>query len=500
MTKEVSFLAAFICLTILSVTVSFLYSLGLEKSVIYSLLCNASAETDGFTKEGTRTELFPVRTQKEVRRILHNINIELSRYHEELNTIRNSHINNTVEKKSWIPLPDAKILACSFDENYFDQIGETMVINTIKVNLAVEDVVKILSPQVYHYSGNDCQRLEMASGGKAVDIYRDVCVSNLSSLLNQMNLPYQMFKVGLPRHSNLPKKNMTVNYMHVLTNALVTVEGDIFVGQYKIVPQRCKHKNSHLDKQVYPDDLFDLHDEVLTIAQFWGEGFFHAVAEEIPRLSVWLPFLREHVNVKIHVYSKQRFLFDILRHLGLHPSRIITGHSRARVLYFPAGTRCGAVSFFNGQMLSLHLQASLPDKDRSSIVLIKRHQKRYLTHHKEILRTVNKTAMVFGFHVKVFRDDPLPSFRETMDMFHGAAVIMGPHGAGLTNIFFSQPGTLILEGLCLQRGRPNLCYRNIAKMTGHRYYGILAKGPYANIEPDQFNDALTFFLQHNAKL
>ena len=79
----------------------------------------------------------------------------------------------------------------------------------------------------------------------------------------------------------------------------------------------------------------------LTIAQFWGEGFFHATSEDLPRLSPWLDFLRTNPQVKIHVHTNHEFQHNMLHSLGLDPSRMITGTRRVKVLYMPAGSSCG---------------------------------------------------------------------------------------------------------------------------------------------------------------
>ncbi len=53
-----------------------------------------------------------------------------------------------------------------------------------------------------------------------------------------------------------------------------------------------------------------------------------------------------------------------------------------------------------------------------------------------------------------------------MDIFNRALAVIGPHGAGLSNLLFSEPGTLVLEGLCYDYwSTPNLCYRLVHPVT-----------------------------------
>jgi len=58
-----------------------------------------------------------------------------------------------------------------------------------------------------------------------------------------------------------------------------------------------------------------------------------------------------------------------------------------------------------------------------------------------------------------------------MMMFHSAVIIVGPHGAGLSNMLFSQPGTYVVEGIC-PPPRVNMCYRVLTQLLGHHWHGV----------------------------
>jgi len=62
-------------------------------------------------------------------------------------------------------------------------------------------------------------------------------------------------------------------------------------------------------------------------------------------------------------------------------------------------------------------------------------------------------------------DNPTPSLNDTMMMFHSAVIIVAPHGAGLPNVFFSQPGSYVIEGVC-NRPHVNLCFQWLAHILG----------------------------------
>ena len=114
-----------------------------------------------------------------------------------------------------------------------------------------------------------------------------------------------------------------------------------------------------------------------------------------------------------------------------------------------------------------------PPQPRKSIVLIKRSKKRFFRNHSAIFEALQKVAKEYGdYDVEVFSDNPLPTQAETMAMFNRAFMVVAPHGGGESNLYFSEPGTILVEGLCHP---PNLCYRNHMQSLGHRYYGIYLK-------------------------
>jgi Glycosyltransferase 61 len=67
------------------------------------------------------------------------------------------------------------------------------------------------------------------------------------------------------------------------------------------------------------------------------------------------------------------------------------------------------------------------------------------------------------------------SVSEQIDMFAGASCVAGVHGAGLTNMIFSAPGTRVLEILPPFVATP--AYWVLATQLGHRYRALIAEDP-----------------------
>jgi hypothetical protein len=60
------------------------------------------------------------------------------------------------------------------------------------------------------------------------------------------------------------------------------------------------------------------------------------------------------------------------------------------------------------------------------------------------------------------------SIRDQIGLFKSARIVMGGHGAGLTNLAFCEAGTIVLE--LVQSNYPNVCMNRIAQARGLRYH------------------------------
>ena len=287
-----------------------------------------------------------------------------------------------------------------------------------------------------------------------------------------------------------------LTYIIVTSGALVTGEGDVIKDEYKIVPMCCRHNNQLLH-YFKPEQSYARYREVLVLSQFWGEGFFHFLIENLTRIAAYLPFLMRHPHIKIHVQRTGGFTRDLLAALGIEPSRLVTGDILADVVYMPAGTPCGHATLFTAQLLSLHLRSLLPEPapPRDTIILIKRSEKRWFNYHDDILGMLRRHADTVGLNTVVYGDDPVPGIDDTLRLFSRAYIVVAPHGAGLSNLLFSQPGTIVIEGMCYDyTGELNWCYSSLMETLGHRHCGLLFEKQCMNITADDVEPFVKYYV------
>lgn len=118
------------------------------------------------------------------------------------------------------------------------------------------------------------------------------------------------------------------------------------------------------------------------------------------------------------------------------------------------------------------LSSSPHDRLQGTIVFINRNGKRNIRKESQsdILSRIEAIREAFpDYLVEQFADDNTElqeCVKCTVQLFNGAAAIIGQHGAGLTNMLYARVGTLVIE--LASRGG-NLCYMDMAHTLGLQY-------------------------------
>jgi len=88
-------------------------------------------------------------------------------------------------------------------------------------------------------------------------------------------------------------------------------------------------------------------------------------------------------------------------------------------------------------------------------------------------RLVNEAEVIallrpFGYEIC---DPAALSLRDQIELFSSATHVVAPHGAGLANILFCRPGTVLLE--LMMDSYVNLCFRKLAALRTLRYGSVV---------------------------
>ena len=287
-------------------------------------------------------------------------------------------------------------------------------------------------------------------------------------------------------------------YINLIRNATITEIGSVLTDKFIILSGSC----GFVQKEKLPDDKNDkykVYDEVFVTTHFWGMGFFHMAIENLPRLAVYVDFLRHHPSIRIHVSNGNirpnhrrtaEHAAASLAALGIDPKRRVYGIVKGRIIYLPRATPCGRGLLPEIQILAAryhdYIIRSLNESHHSSVVLIVRQSaqnSRNMPRHVYNSIQIMLTSLLANSSLKleIFDDKKKLSHSETLRMFYRARMVIGLHGAGLANVIYSRPGTVVIEMICQPPGETNPCYIYTAGTLGHRYHAIPANGCPTNV-------------------
>ena len=277
-----------------------------------------------------------------------------------------------------------------------------------------------------------------------------------------------------------------ITYTILVQNAVIAPCGTIISKHMFLLPTKTGRIQWNVPKEY---DKAPLYDQVFALGDPSPGNFYHLLIDSISKIVANLEFLQSNPNIKILVPGPRKKIIPLFGILKLSANRIISGNVRAKIAYVPgAGYTC----FPHLQNIQIFSEVTRnfiwkPTKgiNRRSVVFIKRTYKRFFVNQSELENMVKEMADEHGLRYEVFSDKPTPEFHDAMKMFNRAVLIFGPHGAGLTNIIFSNPGTIIFEVNCYDFAVA-LCYTRLAHALGQRYYGFLAtkgcvKGIHVNM-------------------
>jgi hypothetical protein len=209
------------------------------------------------------------------------------------------------------------------------------------------------------------------------------------------------------------------------------------------------------------------------VAVTLGEGYCHWLLEELPRL---LLLRRVHPEAGLIAHTQAPFIREAIGFGGfgdrfleakryshfeceelLIPSLIGgPGHPTPRMLAFLAG-----------------FVAPLHEAGRSSVF----GERLYLSREKAGRRRVSNESELWsrleaqGFS-KIFTEDL--SWKEQINAFAKAKVIVAPHGAGLANLAFCPPGVRVVE--LFNRAYVNPCFWRLAGLKNLDYRPVVSGG------------------------
>ncbi|HEX8559440.1 MAG TPA: glycosyltransferase family 61 protein [Pyrinomonadaceae bacterium] len=208
----------------------------------------------------------------------------------------------------------------------------------------------------------------------------------------------------------------------------------------------------------------------LWVTDDWSHGYFHWLADALPRLYAAREAAREAVLLLPSGYERLEFVTSSLGLFGLRgveyvgagevcvcDSLIMPTHAAPSGNYNEPLTR----ELRDFVLAGCGVPADAPASERV-YVSRGRAPKRKLANEREAVGVLEE----FGFRVVHFEEH---TFAEQVRLAASASHLVSNHGAGLTNILFMRPGARVLE-LRREGERERNWFFNLASAAGLEYY------------------------------
>lgn len=254
--------------------------------------------------------------------------------------------------------------------------------------------------------------------------------------------------------------------------------GKMFNEKYRTLHGGCIGKDL---RAILPQGLeVEHYEEVINLSHIWGQNFYHRTAELVPAIFIARELIlsKPHVPILLKANTSLSFINYILD-LGdknLTINYIQTGqYVHTDLAYTPRKPPCGGASStlwtsireLLEQKRLAYLQ-TIPNS-RNLIVVIKRNHSRRLADFDELieqleLRYPDQVAIFYGTEGTI----------GSRNLFARASVLIGAHGAGLTNMIFLPPTSSVIE--ILPNGYKNVCFMRLSGALGLKYQVVVGKG------------------------
>ena len=268
-----------------------------------------------------------------------------------------------------------------------------------------------------------------------------VLFSNLSPYTtNQVTLPFR--RIFILKNGHITWKGVVFNNLKIFIPSLVIPE---FESQYNGVFLLRQWVGKHL--RLPEDVLFGL------VYNHWASfNYYHWLIETLPRLIL---LRKSYPEATIFLpYSAAPYMVETVALLGFNNTFIIPENSTLKVPQLAFVERSGSFLHQDAELL-LEAASSITSqvvpvttKPRRRIYASRsRANCRKITNESDLLNTLNE----YNFEVIYFEDY---TFVEQVKIMRDVEVVIGLHGANLTNILFMQEETVVIELM-------NSCFSNI---------------------------------------
>jgi len=216
------------------------------------------------------------------------------------------------------------------------------------------------------------------------------------------------------------------------------------------------------------------------LVQKWGYGFYHFINEMLPKI---IRIYEYNPKMPILIFYNETFIKQTLEYLKITNPIIVYNNG---TMIFPikkaihiTETASGNPTLSDIEIIRKHINKRVPrvDKPAINIFIYRKEQLRSIVNFNEIFE-----ALKVEFPEEEWIIFNSLAFSEAVELFSRAKLIIGAHGAGLSNMIFAPKGIPIIE--LFPNDMVNLCYWHLSWTLENRHSCFICDStgpPFLNI-------------------
>ena len=412
---------------------------------------------------------------------------DISVMNERVNWVR----NNTIKLDSTtVNVTDVgHTMLSPLDCHYFPAVACLKSVYTIilqnNISSETQDMTSFFSHHVYYATTANTKIRQVLKSPKNTSLVLGLDSINVTRPLNwgtQENHDAWRFEPAgnqsVHEWKLRSEPGSVLSYVHLIEKAVVDDKGNVYRGKFKFAYHSCFRQN-HLQEKLNIREKMQTVDEIFVLSiGFARKNYYHTMIQMLSRATLYKQFLNDNPNIFLHVRHTSAYQRELLHIMGIH-NELLEGHVTASsIVYLPQSAGCAQHTVYTQHMrqhFTHYIKTNLiKHNSYKPILLLVKRQRRGLGNYQVIFNMLTSYARQYGLDLEEFSDDPVPSMNKTMELFHRARIIVAPHGAGLSNILFCQPATILIEVLLPTRNMYP-CYQQLSHALGMRYHGIMAQ-------------------------
>ncbi|HMJ67959.1 MAG TPA: glycosyltransferase family 61 protein [Cyclobacteriaceae bacterium] len=223
----------------------------------------------------------------------------------------------------------------------------------------------------------------------------------------------------------------------------------------------------------------------------WAGNYYHWFVEALPKILSTRLDKSEFVVMMPSTYKDLLFHEESLKMMGVRWAYfdVVSERLNCEELYLPLNVSiAGTTNPFYINKVRDQLSAGVrPAKTNRRIYVSRRSTKRRVDNEDEVVIFLKP----HGFEIVEFEK---MTFTEQINLCSTSAIMVGLHGAGLTNMLFMSAAMVVVE--LRRENEDNFCYQYLAQALNMRYHYLECK----NLGVDRYNSDFSVNLPEFKKL